>query len=138
MKNTFSLGLMAVTLLISGLPTLAQQPNPKAQQPNKMGMAMKMPEHCAMMMQMHQKMEVSTKAQDAKLKQLTATMDKASGDQKKKAMAAVISELVSQRTTRQEMMGNMQSQMMGPMMKNGAMMGKGGMMGHDMSKMKPK
>ncbi len=162
MKNTFSLGLMAATFLLAGLPTLAQQPNSKAQQPNKTGMAAKMPEHCAMMMQMHQKKEASTKAQDVKLKGLMATMDKASGDQKMKAMAAVISELVAQRTTRQEMMGNMQSQMMGhmmehmqsgdktsmmqcPMMKDGGMMGggmgmmgKGGMMGHDMSKMKAK
>ena len=73
-------------------------------------MAAKMPEHCAMMMQMHQKMETSTKAQDAKLKGLTAEMDKASSDRKVQAMAAIINELVAQRTARQDMMGNMQSQ----------------------------
>jgi len=64
-------------------------------------MGMAMPEHCKMMMQMHQKMEGSNKAQDAKLKGLMSAMDRASGDQKMKAMAAVISELVAQRSGRQ-------------------------------------
>ena len=56
-------------------------------------------------------------------------------------MAAVINELVAQRTTRQEMMGDMMehmqsgdktSMMQCPMMKDS------GMRGHDMSKMKAK
>ncbi len=87
---------------------------------------MKMPEHCKMMMQMHEKMQASNKAQDAKLK-----------------------ELMAQRSSHQKMMGHMMehmqsgdknSMMQCPMMKDGGMMGKGkgGMMGHDMTKMKDK
>ena len=137
---------MGMTALLIALPTLARQ-NP----PARMGMNGKMPEHCMMM----QQMASTNKAQDAKLKALMATMDRASGDRKMTAMSAVINELVAQRSSRQTMMSQMQPQMMGhmmehmqsgdkssmmqcPMMGSMGMMGKDGMMGHDMSKMKSK
>lgn len=147
MKTTTLFGFAATTLLLIALPTVARQ------QPPKMGMGAKMegkmPESCKMMMQMHQKMGASNKAQDLKLKGLMAEMDKAPRDQKMKAMTGVINELLEQRRSHQKMMDQMQPQMMEHMrahMQSGdkaammqcPMMGKGGMMGHDMSKMKNK
>ena len=107
-----------------------------------------MPDHCLMMMQMQQKIMSTTKAQDSKIKTLMMTMDKATGDRKVQAMAAVINELVTQRASRQEMNAKMQPQMMGHMMEHMQsgdktammqcpMMGSMGM-GHDMTKMKMK
>lgn len=138
MKTTTLFGLTVTGLLLIAIPALARQkPAPK------------MAEHCMMMGQMQHKMDATTSAQDAKLKELMATMNGATGDRKMSAMSAVINELVAQRSSRQTMMGQMQPQMMGHMMEHMQsgdkssmmqcpMMGKGGMMGHDMSKMKPK
>ena len=121
MKTTTLFTFTAMALLLLIPPTVARQ-QPAA----KSGMMMKMPEHCKMMMQMHEKMQASNKAQDAKLK-----------------------ELIAQRSSHQKRMDQMQPQMMGHMMehmqsgdKNSMMqcpvMKDGGMMGHDMSKMKSK
>jgi hypothetical protein len=150
MNTNTRFGLTGLTIFLIALPTLARQ-NPAP----KMGMGGKMPEHCMKMGQMQHKMAATTSAQDAKLKELMAAVDRASGDQKISAMSAVIRELVAQRSSRATMMDQMQPQMMGHMMEHmqsgdkksmmkcpmmsGGMMGGGmGMMGHDMSKMKPK
>jgi hypothetical protein len=105
-----------------------QGSNPKGGMAHKGMMAGKMGGHCAMMMQTHQKMESDFKVQDAKIKELTAAMDKATGDQKITAMAALLKELVAQRTGRHAMMDNMQSQMMEHMMEHMQQDGKAGMM----------
>ena len=111
MKTTTLFTFTAMALLLLIPPTVArQQPAAKS----------------GMMMQMHEKMQASNKAQDAKLK-----------------------ELIAQRSSHQKRMDQMQPQMMGHMMehmqsgdKNSMiqcpMMKDGGMMGHDMSKMKSK
>ena len=68
-------------------------------------------------------------AADKKLAELVARMNSAQGDQKVAAMAAVINELVAQRTQMQQMMG-MQGGMMDQMMSHmSAMHGSEGMAG---------
>jgi hypothetical protein len=58
------------------------------------------------------KMQEKMDAQDAKLKDMVAKMNAASGSKKVDAMAAVVSELVSQHTSRRHAMMAMRSEMM--------------------------
>ena len=107
-------------------PATASKPAPR----NGMAGMMKgdMKQKCAMMMQMHQTMQSTNTAQDARLQKLTDTMNGASGDQKMGAMAAVVTELVAQRSARAKASDPMQSQMMAHMAEHMQQGGKGSMM----------
>jgi hypothetical protein len=139
MKINIIVGLMVAALLILLCMTPStearrQEATIKASKPVAMNMMPKggmvgrgqmagrgqsqMMGRCKMMMQMHQNMDTTTKAQDTKLKDLMSTVDRTFGDQKTIALAAVVKELVAQRTGRQEMMDKMQPQMMGHMMEH--------------------
>ena len=122
MKAMTLFATLATATLLCATPSFAQQHHgnsaattaSKSAPHNGMpGMAQgDMGEKCAMMTQMHQTMQSANKAQDARLQQLTDAMNQASGDQKTNAMAAVITELVAQRSARAQSADQMQSQMM--------------------------
>jgi hypothetical protein len=82
-----------------------------------MDMSKGMPD-CAAMMQMQKQMATDQKADDARLNDLVTKMNQCSPDQKMDAMAAVISELVTQRARSREMDETMQDQMMMHMMQH--------------------
>jgi len=79
---------------------------------------------CAAMMQQHDAMEKHMAEMNAKLDAMVADMNKAKGSAKVDKTAAVITELVAQRTMMQKHMAEMQPKMMEHMMKHM----KGGMM----------
>lgn len=79
--------------------------------------AMGMPD-CAGMMQNHDAMEKHLAEMNAKLDAMVADMNKAKGSAKVDKTAAVITELVAQRTMMQKHMAEMQPKMMEHMMKH--------------------
>jgi len=86
---------------------------------------MPMPD-CAAMMQQHSAMKAHMAEMNAKLDAMVADMNKAKGSAKVDKTAAVITELVAQRTMMQKDMMEMQPKMMEHMMlhmKRGMMMG---------------
>lgn len=87
------LGIGLATLLVSGQLLSAQQPAPKS--PGARG-----PGGMVGMMEMQQRMD----SLDARLDSLLSRMNRASGNQKVTAMAAVINELVVQRKGMREHM----------------------------------
>lgn len=66
---------------------------------------------CKDMMATHEKMMADVKAMDAKLDEMVAAMNSASGDKKVDAMGALVTEMVSQRKQMQEMMMTMMHSM---------------------------
>ncbi len=82
-----------------------------------------MPPACEEMMAMRQSMHAEQVSADAKLNDLVAKMNAASGEKKVDALAAVVSEMVAQRQARHEKMATMQSKMEAAM-KNCPMMSK--------------
>ena len=74
------------------------------------------------MMAMRQKMMADDKAADARLQPLLDKMNAAKGEAKVEAMAAVVNELIRQRTTMHAQMGQMSQMMMNQMMTNQMMM----------------
>jgi hypothetical protein len=84
-----------------------------------------MPPPCQEMMAMRQSMRAEQASEDAKLNDLVAKMNAASGEKKVDAMAAVVSEMVAQRQARHEKMAAMQTKIEAamascPMMQKGA------------------
>jgi len=80
---------------------------------------------CKEMMAMRQSMRAEQASADAKLNDLVATMNAASGEKKVDAIAAVVSEMVAQRQARHEKMAAMHGKMKAamascPMMQKGA------------------
>lgn len=71
---------------------------------------------CAAMMQQHEAMQQHMAEMDAKLQTLVDEMNKAKGSAKVDRMAAVITELVAQRSMMQKQMAEMQPKMMEHMM----------------------
>lgn len=81
---------------------------------------------CAAMMQQHVAMQKHSAAMDAKLQTLVDDMNKTKGSAKVDKMAAVVSELVAQRSTMKAEMADMHPKMMEHMkehMHNGMMKG---------------
>jgi hypothetical protein len=83
-----------------------------------------MPPACQEMMTMRQSMRAEQASADAKLNELVAKMNAASGETKVDAIAAVVSEMVAQRQVRHEKMAEMQGKMEAamancPMMRKG-------------------
>ena len=81
---------------------------------------------CTAMMQQHEAMAKHMAEMDAKLQTMVADMNKAKGSAKVDKAAAVITELVAQRTMMQKHMAEMQPKMMEHMMthmKSGMMKG---------------
>ena len=111
-------------LVISAMPGLAGQtpqapphaPTAKAKAQSKMaaGMAAK----CQAMMADREKMMTEMKAADQRLDDLVAKMNAASGTDKADAVAAVVSEMVSQRRAMRDGMMKMEDGMMGHMMEH--------------------
>ncbi|MEO8216906.1 MAG: hypothetical protein ABI718_07480 [Acidobacteriota bacterium] len=73
---------------------------------------------CKAMMQMHEDMQKKMQGMDAKVDQLVADMNAASGSKKVDRMAAVIGELVAQRKQMREQMQSMMPMMMQHMMQH--------------------
>ena len=73
---------------------------------------------CAAMMQQHDAMEAHMAEMNAKLQTMVADMNKAKGSAKVDKTAAIITELVAQRTMMQKHMAEMQPKMMEHMMKH--------------------
>lgn len=141
MKTPTRAMLAATTLLLSLVPAIAHQTaKEKAMMPD-------MPAHCMQMMQQQQKRSELFSAQDLKLKNMMAQLEKASGEKKINLMGKVIQELIQQREERQKTMGMSQGKMMAHMqehmqrgdkmpMKQCPMMGMGSGMGMGMKGMK--
>jgi hypothetical protein len=108
-QSPFSVGAANARLVAAVQPPQTQAPAPPPGQ-----------SHRAEMMKMHQQMMAQMKAGDAKLDQLVATMNAATGEAKIAPMAEVLNELVRQQKAMHEHMETMM-QMMG-----GGMMGGGG------------
>jgi hypothetical protein len=110
-------------------PTGTQAPSkPMAGQHGKMTM------DCQSMMAAHAKAMEQMKAMDAKLDTLVQSMNTATGPAKVDAVAAVVTELVSQRTTMRESMAHLQGGMMQHMMEHMQAGGPKGMMDCPMMK----
>ncbi len=96
---------------------------------------------CAAMMQQHEAMQKHMAEMDAKLQTLVADMNKAKGSAKVDRTAAVVTELVAQRSMMQKHMMEMMPKMMDHMkehMQSGMMKGMGdSMSGCPMMKAKP-
>ncbi len=90
-----------------------EQPKDQMMPGMKMGQgkAAGMPPACQEMMAMRQSMRAEQASADAKLNDLVAKMNAASGPQKVDAIAAVVSEMVAQRQARHEKMATMQGKM---------------------------
>jgi hypothetical protein len=73
---------------------------------------------CEAMMQQHEAMQKQMAGMDAKLQSLVDDMNRADASAKVDRMAAVITELVAQRSTMQKQMAEMQPQMMHHMMEH--------------------
>jgi hypothetical protein len=71
-----------------------------------------MMEHCQEMMEQKQKMNKEMKAQDAKLIEQTAEMNRAPEDKKMGLMAAILTQMVEQRATMDVRKSKMQDAMM--------------------------
>ncbi|MFO7691782.1 MAG: hypothetical protein R6V57_01735 [Vicinamibacterales bacterium] len=82
------------------------------------GMAADMTARCQAMMAEHEKMMTEMKAADARLDDLVARMNAASGMGKADAVAAVVNEMVTQRRTMRDGMMKMQHGSMGHMMEH--------------------
>lgn len=131
-RSTLTL-LVALVLLAAGAPATLADTTPAAQdemqheehhatETDEGSDDMPMDEMHARMMERHQKMVAEVKQQKAELDALVDAMDSAEGDAKVDAMAAVLSELVSQHQARMgqriEMMETMRE---GGLMKHGGM-----------------
>ena len=122
-----ALTVVAASLLaMSGSIGAAQKPPATAphqheqMQPNAAtpGASAKMTMGCQQMMQAHQRMMEDMKATDARLDTLVQQMNSATGQAKVDATAAVVSELVTQRTTMFDRMEGMHGEMMQHMMEH--------------------
>ena len=116
-------GASMVLILSSALPTRSAESvagvaaqTPPAQGVQGRGQGAASPE----MMKMHEQMMADMKAADSRLDALVNEMNAASGDAKVNALAAVVTELVSQQKSMHAHMGQMHQQMMGG---RGMMMG---------------
>jgi hypothetical protein len=103
MLGSFVLSLLCVPALFAQMPD-AQKP---AMMPD-----------CAAMMQQHEAMQKHMAEMDAKLQTLVDEMNKAKGSAKVDKMAAVITELVTQRAMIQKQMADMEEKMMAHMMEH--------------------
>lgn len=113
---------LAVALLTTTTLSLAwaMQPTPEASrpaQPAAKGQPV-MPADCASMGRMREEMMAQQKDADARLDRLVSDMNIAAGPLKPEAMAAVINELVVQRTEAHTRMAEMQPMMMLHMMQH--------------------
>lgn len=84
-------------------------------------------EGCKDMMATHEKMMTDMKAMDAKLDELVAAMNSASGDKKVDAMGALLNEMVTQRRQMQGMLMSMHPMMAHSMMSGCGEHAEGGM-----------
>jgi hypothetical protein len=121
--------LSGITLAAIGMaPVLFPSSAPAQMKPAmKMGQGKgaEMPPACQEMMTMRRSMRAEQASADAKLNELVAKMNAASGETKVDAIAAVVSEMVAQRQARHEKMAEMQGKMEAamancPMMRKGA------------------
>ena len=92
-----------------------------------------MPARCQKMMEKKKMMKEKCAMMDAKLDELTAAMNTATGQEKIDAMAVLLNELVNQRKSMHAMMHRMMEEKMGMMSSAG-----GGMSSGDMSRCKMK
>src|SRR5690349_6184950 len=104
---TCSLGLALAVALLNPIQSRAAEPLE-----GKMMMDGKMMDRCQDMMKQRQKLHEEVSAQDAKLKAEVAAMNSASDAKKPELMAAVVTQLVEQRTEMHARMGKMQDDMM--------------------------
>ena len=119
--------LLTGVLIVSSGVAKAQAPQTGTQQGQAMGM-MKVDEgQASAMMAERQKMMAAMQATGQKLQDLVAKMDAARGGEKVDAVAAVVKELVAQRTDMSGRMMMTQDRMMGHMMQHMMLM-QGGMM----------
>jgi hypothetical protein len=121
--------LSGITLAVIGMAPILFPSSASAQMTPGMkmgqGKGAGMPPACQEMMGMRQSMRAEQASTDAKLNDLVAKMNAASGEKKVDAIAAVVSEMVAQRQARHEKMATMQSKMEAamancPMMQKGA------------------
>ena len=118
MKRTM-IGLSLILLAVPALFSQMTMPMPADQKPAAMP-------DCAAMMQKEDAMKQHMADMNARLQTLVDDMNKARGSAKTEKMAAVINELVAQRSMMQKEMMTMQPQMMEHMMehmKSGMMKG---------------
>jgi hypothetical protein len=113
-RNAMSLLVAAVILVAPAAFAQHQHEQPPAAAPQAQDTAMAGMDCQAMMHEMH----ASGKAMDDRLQQLVAEMNRASGSARVDRMAAVINELVTQRTQMREQMMQMMPRMMNHMMQH--------------------
>jgi hypothetical protein len=126
------LPLIALAAAVGATGALAQKNEPQPVKPPGGPHSAMMADHCKQMMAMHEQMAADMKAMDAKLEQMVAIMNAATGSAKTEAMAAVINEMASQRKETMAKMSSMQSRMMAHTGEHMAQSG-GPHMGHAMA-----
>jgi hypothetical protein len=119
--------LLLAALFVGGTATHGQTAQAAAPQGQSKGMMTVDEGHAAAMMAERQQMMAAMHAMDQKLKDLVAQMDAATGTKKADAIAAVVKELVTERTNMSGRMMMMQDGMMQHMMQHMMSM-QGGMM----------
>jgi hypothetical protein len=121
--------LSGITLAVIGMAPVLSSSSASAQMTPGMkmeqGKGAGMPPACQEMMGMRQSMRAEQASADAKLNDLVAKMNAASGEKKVDAIAAVVGEMVAQRKARHDKMAAMHSKMKAamadcPMMHKGA------------------
>lgn len=105
--------LAATITLLVAVPALTQEQIELVGQ-----VQLPLPEHCTHVLKLHQQQEITTRAQNAKLKRQLETMNQATGDRKQKAIVLVLNELIVQRQERQERDSRLQSLLIGHLMEH--------------------
>ena len=106
---------VAMALVVLGAGLAAQQPPSQPPQGTMARPQAGMAEKCKAMMAQRENMMAELKKADERLDSLVAKMNAASGQEKTDAIAAVVSEMVSQRKSMRERMVAMQERMMAHM-----------------------
>lgn len=109
MRQMKTMVIFAVLVMIGSFAFAQAEQKPAMTMPMQKDMAMA---GCKAMMQRHQEMQASMKEKDDRLQQLVKDMNAARGSAKVDRMAAVVTELVNQRTQMREHMSAMMPQMM--------------------------
>ncbi|MBK7405686.1 MAG: hypothetical protein IPJ41_13970 [Phycisphaerales bacterium] len=115
--TVFAVALLTTTTLSIAWAMQPSQEAPRLTQPAAKGQPV-MPADCASMGKVRVEMMAQQEEADARLDGLLATMNSAAGPMKAEAMAAVVTELVNQRTDAHARMADMQPKIMQHMMQH--------------------
>ena len=113
-----SFALMLVFSLLTSVTSQSAEPAEPAVPAENSSSDGRMMEHCEKMMEQRKKMKAETKVQDTALTDLVAKMNLAPEDKKTDLMAAIVTQMVEQRTAMHASKAKMEAEMMEHMMEH--------------------